>query len=164
MAEFSIEPVAWEDARAAALRHAMDEDMRERYGVGPGHEPAEVTAKRARALAVSRSQVRAVFLALLPDGAPVGHVALRMLGDEWEVKRLLVLPGSRRLGIAQALLGEVERVAREGGARRIILQAGDQQPEAVALYRKLGWSPIPVYEPYIETMPNSLCFEKPLTR
>jgi GNAT superfamily N-acetyltransferase len=75
-----------------------------------------------------------------------------------------VLPGSRRLGIAQALLGEVERVAREGGARRIILQAGDQQPEAVALYRKLGWSPIPVYEPYIETMPNSLCFEKPLSR
>ncbi len=162
MAEFRIEPVSWEDHRAVELRHLMDLDMRERYGIGPGREPAELTAKRARALAVSRSQVKATFLALLPDGTPVGHIALRMLGDEWEVKRLVVLPTARRSGIAQALLAEVERVAREGGARRLILQAGDKQPEAVALYRKLGWSPIPVYEPYIETMPHSLCFEKPL--
>ncbi len=162
MAEFRIEPVSWEDHRAVELRHLMDDDMRERYGVGPGREPAEVTAKRARALAVARSQVKAAFLALLADGTPVGHVGLRMLGDEWEVKRLLVIPAARRSGIAQALLAEVERVAQEGGAQRLILQAGDRQPEAVALYRKLGWSPIPVYEPYIETMPNSMCFEKRL--
>ncbi|WP_210481273.1 GNAT family N-acetyltransferase [Naasia sp. SYSU D00948] len=162
MGEVRIEPVAWEDPRAVELRHLMDLDMRERYGVGPGREPAELTAKRARALAVSRSQIRAVFLALLPDGTPIGHIALRMLGDEWEVKRLLVTPAARRTGIAQALLAEVERVAREGGAARLILQAGEKQPEAVALYRKLGWSPIPVYEPYIETMPHSLCFEKTL--
>jgi GNAT superfamily N-acetyltransferase len=162
MPEYRLQPVAWEDPRAVELRHWMDADLRERYGVGAGREPAEVTAKRARALAVSRSQVKAVFLALLPDGTPVGHIALRMLGGEWEVKRLLVLPTARRAGIAVALLGAVEEVARAAGAPRMILQAGDQQPEAVALYRKLGWSPIPVYEPYIETMPHSLCFEKPL--
>jgi GNAT superfamily N-acetyltransferase len=162
MADYRIEPAAWEDPRAKQLRHWMDADMRERYRVGPGREPADVTAKRARALAVSRSQVKAVYLAELPDGTPVGHIGLRMLGEEWEVKRLVVLPTARRAGIAQALLAAVERTAREGGAERLILQAGDQQPEAVALYRKLGWSPIPVYEPYIETMPHSLCFEKRL--
>src|SRR4051794_21782677 len=158
MAEHRLERVAWDDPRAVALRRLMDADMRERYGLHD--EPAELTAKRARALSVDPSQVRATLLALLPDGTAAGHIAVRMLRDDWEVKRLIVSAEARRSGIGRALLDEVERIARDGGARRVILQAGDQQPEAVAMYRRLGYSPIPVYGPYRETMPRSLCFEK----
>ncbi|WP_263480170.1 hypothetical protein [Curtobacterium sp. TXMA1] len=44
----------------------------------------------------------------------------------------------------------------------MILQTGDKQPEAVALYRKTGWEQIDVYEPYAATMPWSFCFAKAL--
>jgi GNAT superfamily N-acetyltransferase len=161
MADCRLERVGWDDDRAVALRRLMDAEMRERYGLHD--EPAELTAKRGRALSVDPTRVRATLLAVLPDGTPAGHIVLRMLGDDWEVKRLIVTADARRSGIGRALLAEVERIARDGGAQRVILQAGDQQPEAVALYRRLGYSPIPVYEPYVETMPRSLCFQKVFT-
>ena len=57
---------------------------------------------------------------------------------------------------------ELERIARSADVRRLILQTGDRQPEAVGLYEALGYTPIPIYDPYAETMPFSLCFEKTL--
>jgi GNAT superfamily N-acetyltransferase len=158
MGEFRVEPVAWEDERAVALRRLMDTDMADRYGLQD--EPPELSAKRSRALTVDPDRVRATLLAVLPDGTAAGHIALRTLRDDWEVKRLIVTSAARRLGIGRTLLEAVERIARDGGARRVILQTGDRQPEAVTLYTRLGYSLIPVYEPYVETMPRSLCFEK----
>jgi GNAT superfamily N-acetyltransferase len=160
-ARVTVERVAWNDARAVELRRLMDVDMAERYGDGRD-EPPELVRKRARALSVRTADIRATLLAIAEDGASVGHIALRTLGDEWEIKRLLVLPGMRRRGVARALLAAVEDIARGNGARRVILQAGDRQPEAVALYERHGYTRIPVYEPYVETMPWSFCFEKPL--
>jgi hypothetical protein len=32
----------------------------------------------------------------------------------------------------------------------------------VALHERVGYTPIPIYEPYVETIPNSLCVEKVL--
>ncbi|HEY8589510.1 MAG TPA: GNAT family N-acetyltransferase [Naasia sp.] len=158
----TLERVAWGDERAVALRRQLDVEMAERYGTGAGREPADLTAKRARALAVRHSDVVLTLLAVADDGTPAGHIALRRLGEEWEVKRLAVLADYRRRGIAAALLDAVEDEARRGGAPRLILQAGEQQPEALALYESRGWTPIPVYEPYVETMPRSRCFEKVL--
>lgn len=37
-----------------------------------------------------------------------------------------------------------------------------EQPEAVALYSKLGYTPISLFEPYATAIPFSLCFEKRL--
>ncbi|WNY33360.1 GNAT family N-acetyltransferase [Curtobacterium flaccumfaciens] len=73
-----------------------------------------------------------------------------------------MLASARGKGAATALLDECERVGRELGAPRLILQTGDKQPDAVALYRKTGWDQIDVYEPYAATMPWSFCFEKTL--
>ncbi len=153
-----MERVPWDDERAVALRRLMGRDMADRYGLHD--EPAELSEKRSQALAVDPDRVRATLLAVLPDGTAAGHIALRRLHDDWEVKRLIVTEGARRLGIGRTLLEEAERIARDGGAHRVILQTGEKQPEAVAMYRRLGYSPIPVYEPYVETMPHSLCFEK----
>jgi len=57
-------------------------------------------------------------------------------------------------------LGYVETEAASRGALRLILQTGSKQPDAVALYEKIGYTPIPIYEPYIEAIPHSFCFEK----
>lgn len=157
---FPLEPVDWDDPRAVELRRRMDADMTARYGGGaPSPEPAELTRKRNLALAVDPAQVRATILAVTGDGIPVGHIGLRILDGEWEVKRLIVDATVRRAGIGSALLTEVLRIAGTEGASRVILQAGDRQPEAVALYERFGFTRIPVYEPYRETMPQSICFE-----
>ncbi|MGN8048311.1 GNAT family N-acetyltransferase [Curtobacterium sp. 22159] len=158
----TIERVPWEDPRGVALRARMDDEMHERYGASRPDEDPSVTAARDRALAVDPATIITSVLAIDEDGEALGHIAVRRLGDEIELKRLIVLAAARGKGAATALLAEGEQVAREQGAPRLILQTGDKQPEAVALYRKTGWTPIPVYEPYAETMPWSFCFEKAL--
>jgi GNAT superfamily N-acetyltransferase len=160
---FTLTTVDWDDARAVALRHAMDVEMTERYaGYSPVPEPAETVARRQASLAVDPPTVRATVLVLDADGTPLAHAALRMLGGEWEIKRVIVGAGHRGRGIGRALMAHLEHLALEGGARRVILQTGDRQPDAVALYERVGYTRIPIYEPYIETIPNSLCFEKVL--
>ncbi len=157
-----LEHVAWDDPRAVELRRQMDVEMTARY-TDPGvQEPAEVVARRVAALTVDPASIRATVLAVEADGEAVGHAALRVHHGDWEVKRVVVGAGQRGRGVGRALLAELERVARAGGARRLVLQTGDRQPEAVALYERVGYTPIPVYEPYVEAIPRSLCFEKRL--
>ena len=59
-------------------------------------------------------------------------------------------------------MGELERLGRERGAARLVLQTGNRQPEAIALYEKLGYRAIDIYPPYVR-FPASRCFEKVLT-
>ncbi|KQO61237.1 GNAT family N-acetyltransferase [Curtobacterium sp. Leaf261] len=166
----TIERVSWDDPRGVALRTAMDEDMHVRYArPADDPEPQHVTDARDRALAVDPAGVVASILAIDDGGQAVGHVAVRRLRtaidgaaptDELEVKRLMVLETARGQRVATTLLDEAEVVAREDGAARLVLQTGDKQPEAVALYGKHGWRRIQNYEPYAAVMPFSLCFAK----
>ncbi len=94
---------------------------------------------------------------------PVAHAAIRLLENDLEVKRVFVQSGARRTGVGGELMAEVESTAGRLGAKRLILHTGNRQPAAIKLYRRLGYRPIPVYEPYATTMPNSFCFEKDLT-
>lgn len=156
---FRIDRVNVDDPRAVTLRGVLDADLDERYRDADAEDSPEVAAKRAEALAVHAEQVVATLLAIDADDTPLGHVILRRLGDEWELKRLVVVPAGRRRGIGSALTAEVVDLARRAGARRVILQSGRMQPESLRVYAAAGFTPIPVYEPYLETMPRSLCFE-----
>lgn len=78
-----------------------------------------------------------------------------------EVKRMYVLPEGRNKGIATLILAELEVWARELSFERCILETGKKQPEAVALYQKNGYQPIPNYGQYAG-VENSVCFEKVL--
>ncbi|MGN7969596.1 GNAT family N-acetyltransferase [Microbacterium sp. 22296] len=156
---FRIEQVPVDDPRAVALRGILDDDLDERYRDADADDTPSFAAKREAALAVHPEQVVATLLALDADDTPFGHVILRRLGDEWELKRLVVVAAARRRGVGRALTAEIVDLARRGGAARVILQSGRMQPESLHLYATAGFTPIPVYEPYIETMPLSLCFE-----
>jgi GNAT superfamily N-acetyltransferase len=157
-----VQHVAWDDPRALELRARMDAEMSARY-TDPGvvEDPA-VTAARDLALRVDPSTVHATVLVADDEGRAVAHAVLRDLHGEWEVKRVIVDPAERGRGLGRLLMAELEAVARAGGAPRLILQTGDRQPEAVRLYERVGYRPIPTYEPYVEALPNSICFEKPL--
>lgn len=154
-----LEEVAADDPRAVALRVLLDDDLGARYApLNAGETPARRTARRA-ALHTPADQVAATWVAVDEQGQALGHVMLRRLGDEWELKRLFVAPRGRRRGVGMALTRAVVDRARREGGRRVILQTGEPQPESIALYLAAGFTPIPVYEPYAETMPNSRCLE-----
>ena len=56
---------------------------------------------------------------------------------------MYVAPAFRGTGLATTLLRAVEDSARSVGRNRMILECGDKQPEAIALYGKCGYLPIP---------------------
>jgi len=154
-----IVEVAYDDERAQELRRQLNDDLDQRYA--PLHAPAEsdeVRAARAEALRTRPEEIVQTWLALDEGGAAAGHVILRRLGEEWELKRLVVTPAARRRGVGRALTAAVVDRARTDGAHRVILQTGAAQPESLALYTGAGFRPIPVYEPYVATMAGSLCF------
>jgi len=151
-----------DDPRAIALRGTLDEELDLRYRPATAEDPA-LTAARAEALRIHPDDVLATFLAVDDDGTPLGHVMLRRLGADLELKRLIVPAVARRRGVGRALTTAVVERARTEGASRLILQTGKAQPESIALYTAAGFTPIPVYEPYVATMPASMCFELPLT-
>jgi putative acetyltransferase len=94
---------------------------------------------------------------------PVGCGAIKEYsGDAMEVKRMFVLLNRRGQGIATTILKELELWAIELNYIKCLLETGKKQPEAIALYKKNGYTVIPNYGQY-ENVENSVCFEKILT-
>jgi ribosomal protein S18 acetylase RimI-like enzyme len=104
-----------------------------------------------------------VFLVARDDaGAAVGCGGLRAIEPGLvEIKRMYVPPERRGTGVAPTLLAALEEAARAHGARRVVLETGPGQPEAIALYRRYGYCEIPCYGAY-SGAPLSLCFERVL--
>lgn len=86
------------------------------------------------------------WLVAYRDGEPVGCAALKRLDhDAAELKRLYVVPEARGAGIAKALIGRVEQIAREAEYTAIRLDTGSRQPQATALFHTSGYEPISDY-------------------
>ena len=103
----------------------------------------------------------ALLLARGEDGVALGCIALRPLSeDACEMKRLYVLPGGRGTGLGKALVAAVLAEATRLGYREIKLDTLPELKEAIALYCRFGFQPIPPYgdHPYKGT----LCFGKAL--
>ena len=147
--------IAADDVHGSEAAELMGELQRELLGRYPaenvhGFQPEELEAGRG------------VFLIARLDGDPVGCGVVRALGDGiGEIKRMYVRPSARRLGIARALLEDLERHGRALGFHALRLETGERQPEANALYERAGYRPIPPFGEYVSD-PMSLCFEKVL--
>jgi GNAT superfamily N-acetyltransferase len=90
-----------------------------------------------------------LFLVAEVGGRPAGCGAWRALEAEVaEIKRLYVEPGFRRRGLAQEIVTRLERSAAEAGFATVVLNTGDRQPEALALYARLGYRPVSGYGVY----------------
>ena len=98
------------------------------------------------------------------DGLPAGCGAFREFDDESaEIKRMFVHPDFRRHGIAKKILVNLEAWATEAGFHQCVLETGQNQPEAIQLYKSSGYQQIPNYGPYAN-VGNSICMKKSVTR
>lgn len=97
-------------------------------------------------------------------GIPIGCGAIKEYAPNvMEVKRMYTVPGSRGKGIATRVLNELELWAADLGYEKCILETGKRQPEAIAFYKKNGYTIIPNYGQYAG-VENSLCFEKNIAK
>jgi GNAT superfamily N-acetyltransferase len=78
-----------------------------------------------------------------------------------EVKRMYVVPCARGLGLARAMLAHLEDTARHSGAEVMVLETGERQPEAIALYESSGYTPIAGFGFYKDA-PLSRCMARHL--
>jgi len=96
------------------------------------------------------------------NGKPIGCGAIKEFApNTMEIKRMYTFPDSRGRGIATRILNELEIWAAELSCDKCVLETGKNQPEALALYSKLGYKRIPNYGQYA-AVDNSVCFEKEL--
>ncbi|WP_327288086.1 GNAT family N-acetyltransferase [Streptomyces sp. NBC_01198] len=90
------------------------------------------------------------------DTSPEGYED----GDA-EIKRMFVVREARGRGLARAILAELEASAAAAGRTRMVLETGQRQPEAIALYTSCGYLPVKKFGHYREAE-LSLCLGKSL--
>lgn len=78
-----------------------------------------------------------------------------------ELKRMYVRPAHRGHGYARLVLAHLEDAAGAAGRRRMCLETGTRQPEAIALYSSEGYGPAEKFGTYRDE-PGSRCFAKGL--
>ena len=96
------------------------------------------------------------------DNIPVGCACFKKYDNtSAEIKRMFVRGAERGQGIAYQILHELELWAKECGFENSILETGNKQHEAIALYQKLGYVIVPNYVQY-SGMDTSICMRKVL--
>jgi GNAT superfamily N-acetyltransferase len=149
----TIDDVSPSSAEAVALIAELDAELGARYPGLAAH------GLRDRDLANPLT----VFLIGRFGGDSVACGATRRVEDGVaEIKRMYVRPEMRGRGFSKQMLRALEERARTDGVRRLILETGNRQPEAVSLYQSLGYTAIPAYGEFKDS-PNSRCFEKKLS-
>jgi GNAT superfamily N-acetyltransferase len=156
-----IRRIEYGTAAAAVLLEQMDAEMTALYGHVRERRDPKTDELVGIALAVHPEEMVATVGAFDGDEL-VGHAALRPFEDALEVKRVIVRADHRGQGISKLLMLELEAIARERGVTSLILQTGNRQDEAIALYTKIGYVPIERFGAYAP-IPFFLCFGKTLT-
>ena len=134
-----LRALPYDDPVAQYLVEQVQQEYVERYGGRDGAvvDPAEFLPPRG------------IFLVAEVAGVAAGSGAWRTHGDGVaEIKRVYVEPAFRRQGLAQALVTALEHSASAAGHRSIVLNSGLRQPEALALYERLGYVTVPGYGIY----------------
>jgi GNAT superfamily N-acetyltransferase len=148
--DFRIEARRYDDVDVQHLVAAVQAEYVQRYG---GPDAAAVTPGEFDPPA-------GLFLVGLLDGVPVATGGWRFIAaGTVEIKRMYVRAPARRRGLARRMLAELEAMAQAGGAARMVLNTGDQQPEAIALYEVSGYRVVPGFGHYAHT-PGALFYGK----
>jgi GNAT superfamily N-acetyltransferase/uncharacterized damage-inducible protein DinB len=148
----AIEPMSAASAEALALIEELDAELRVRYPTLAPHGLREQDVVNPLT----------VFLIGRIQGDIVACGATRPVEPGIaEIKRMYVRPAARGRGYSKQMLAALESSARASGVTRLILETGDRQPEAIALYRSAGYVTVPLFGEY-HSNSFSRCFAKTL--
>jgi GNAT superfamily N-acetyltransferase len=157
----NIHPRSFDHPDAVKLNDQVQLEYAERYG-----DEGDVTPL---APSMFRPPRGLYLLAYDESGAPVATGGWRAqdqneegyLDGDAELKRMFVIRECRGRGLARRILAALEADARAAGRTRMVLETGDQQPEAIALYTSSGYTACEKFG-YYRTYESSRCFAKPL--
>jgi putative acetyltransferase len=146
-----LRAVPWDQVDSERLRAAQQAELALRYGrldSEPGPKP-------------SGDDISVFFVAY--DGTEaIGCGGLRTLDERHgEIKRMYVVPERRGTGVARAILRHLEVEAGARGWDRLVLETGDEQPDAMRFYEREGYTAIPAFGYYADS-DLSRCYEKRL--
>lgn len=112
-------------------------------------------------LNLNDSKVKEItFVVAYISNIPVGCGAIRPLNSETiELKRFYVDSHYRNRGIATKMLKFLETKAKNSNFKDLVLETGNEQPEALNLYKKSGYHEVAPFGEYIGC-DNSVCFTK----
>ncbi|MGY1842253.1 GNAT family N-acetyltransferase [Modestobacter sp. SYSU DS0875] len=150
-----LRPVGYEDPVAQQLIERVQQEYVLRYG---GRDDAVVDPAEF-------APPRGLFLVAEVDGVPAACGGWRVhdaATGTVELKRMYVEPGFRRRGLAALVLAALERSAADAGHRHLLLNSGDRQPEALALYARHGYTPVAGYGIYADS-PEAVFLGKKLS-
>ncbi len=135
------------------LVESLDKDLLDRYG------DLQTFYNRFNAIQNIPTVVIAYF-----DNEAVGCGCFKKFDEgSVEIKRMYVCDEQRGKGIGAAILSELEKWAAELKISSMVLETGTNQPEAIHLYGKLGYTNISNYGPYIGNEEYSICMKKKLS-
>lgn len=128
----------------------LDEELRERYP--SDHDEHAV---------LNTMPANSCVIVAYEDSACTGCGCFRHTEEPGtvEVKRMFVRKIFRGRGISRIICGGIEEWAKELGVKRMILETGIKQPEAIRLYESIGFIRITNYGEYLNN-DNSVCMEK----
>jgi len=100
------------------------------------------------------------FFVIRHAGTPAGCGGIKLFATEYgELKRMYVRNPFRGLGLAKLMLNHLADYALSQGVTVLRLETGIYQTEAIGLYERWGFVPIPPFGGYRED-PLSLFYEK----
>jgi GNAT superfamily N-acetyltransferase len=154
MEGISVRPTDILSATAQNLIRELNAELSARYQE-PGSNHFRLGAEEV-------APGRGAFLVAYGGTQPLGCGAVRRLSDDTaEIKRMYVAVPSRGRGVGRSLLQALEHEARALGANRLVLETGERQPEAIALYERAGFQRIAPFGEYVDS-PASVCMSKGL--
>jgi GNAT superfamily N-acetyltransferase len=131
--------VGQNDPLASPLLNELSVEYRTRYGDSAGQEYRDLRAYPAEEF----EPPGGVLIVAVSDGVPVAGGAFRRYDPSTaELKRMWTASGHRRRGYGKLVVAELERIALQRGYTRVYLTTGWRQPEAVALYLAMGYTPL----------------------
>ncbi|MFC8197246.1 GNAT family N-acetyltransferase [Streptomyces sp. NPDC057298] len=155
----NIRRVAFDHPDAVKLNDQVQAEYAVRYG-----DEGDVTPLDA---SMFEPPLGLYLIAYDPEDRPVATGGWRTQDEndegysdgDAELKRMYVVDEARGNGLARRILAALEDDARAAGRTRMVLETGNKQPEAIALYASSGYAPCVKFGHY-RFHEDSRCFAK----
>jgi GNAT superfamily N-acetyltransferase len=130
LVDIDIHEVRFDEPEVRKLVADALGDLAQRYGGSGDDTPVAADDFRPP---------RGRFFVAVDGDELVGCAGWRAHGEDAELKRMYTAQPARGRGVARRMLATIEQSARADGRKRVILETGDRQPEAIALYESSGY-------------------------